>query len=156
MSRTRLQILERAMLHVGHLETSENDSILIRAWLRLCGVLVPAPWCAAFASWCLGVAQAGAVALGRLFPSTNEPEPGDLMWFETGSWQGHCGIVVLVESERVLCIEGNSANRVRYVWRRRDQVKFARTCDASYVGDIYPPVSALDAPTVLVQMAGTR
>ena len=36
--RTREQIVERALLHVGHKETSNNRSPLIDAWLRRCGL----------------------------------------------------------------------------------------------------------------------
>ncbi len=126
--RTRAEIVERARVHVGHSETSENDSILIRAWLRLCGVASPAPWCAAFASWCLGDrAMAGALKLGRSFPATLNPQPGDLMYFATGGGKGHIGIVVAVSEDEVLCIEGNRHNRIALVRRLRSEVLFSRT-----------------------------
>jgi len=162
--RTRNEIVERAFTHLGHQEERENDSLLIRAWLRRCGVTAPAPWCAAFASWCIEdsatgrpVALAGAVALGRLFSVTLEPQPGDLMWFRTGDWTGHVGIVVAVRDFEVLCIEGNSRNMVRLVRRRRSDVNFSRTraerWENSLEGD---PLHWRDAPLVVVEKEGTR
>lgn len=162
--RTRKDIVERAVVHIGHREVGENDSPLIRAWLRRCGVHAPAPWCAAFASWCIeelkdgtGIACAGAQALGRMFPETFEPQPGDLMWFSTGGVHGHCGIVVAVGDEEVLCVEGNSANCVRYVRRLRYEVRFSSTRP----GEPSPIVEAYDswpagAPLVRVSKSGTR
>lgn len=165
--RTRAQIVERARIHVGHREVSENDSPLIRAWLRRCGVPFPAPWCAAFASWCIEerallpngvaapVACASVLKLAALFPLTDYPEPGDLMFFPTGGVHGHCGIVVFVLPDRVFCIEGNSNNCVRYVCRMRSEVWFASTRDEDWEG---PPVDfvPMSAPLVHVTREGTR
>jgi hypothetical protein len=155
--RTRHDIVGRAFVHEGHRETAENDSILIRAWLRLCGITYPAPWCAAFASWCLGDrALAGALKLGRSFPATLSPQPGDLMYFATGGGAGHVGIVVAVAPSEVLCMEGNSANRVRLVRRLRSEVLFSRTRDE----DAGPETILLEpwpeAPLVRVSRADTR
>jgi hypothetical protein len=165
--RTREEIVERAKLHVGHRETSNNRSPLIDAWLRRCGLGPGYAWCAAFASWCveereerklggsLPVAQAGALNLGCLFPETREPQPGDLMYFATDDkGAGHVGVVVAgdVEDERVLCIEGNSANQVRYVYRLRSEVKFARTRTEV----LALPEETRAAPLLHVEKAGTR
>lgn len=167
--RTRQGIVERARLHVGHRETAPNDSVLIRAWLRRCGIGVPSAWCAAFASWCVEtglvsrtdddrestVACAGALRLGRLFPETTDPQPGDLMYFPTDAkGHGHVGIVVAGNAEQVLCIEGNSANTVRHVRRLRSEVKFSRTRDEVAV---LPPINPrLNAPLLHVSYEGTR
>lgn len=155
--RTRHEIVGRAFTHVGHSETSENDSILIRAWLRLCGIVTPAPWCAAFASWCLGDrAMAGALKLGRSFPATLNPQPGDLMYFATGGGKGHVGIVVAVNELEVLCIEGNQRNRVRLIRRLRSEVLFSRT----RAEDAGPETALLEpwpeAPLVRRSLEGTR
>jgi len=169
--RTRHDIVGRACIHVGHRETAENDSPLIRAWLRRCGVIAPAPWCAAFASWCIEeylperggsvspqpVAIAGALTLGRLFPETLDPQPGDLMFFATSGVHGHCGIVVSVGDTEVLCVEGNSANSVRYVRRLRSEVRFSSTrrrTDPALHTEPGDPWT--DAPLVHVSYAGTR
>lgn len=169
--RTRHEIVARAFAHQGHRETSENDSLLIRAWLRRCGVMSPAPWCAAFASWCVeertespafdqgrpvAVACAGALRLGRMFPATLDPQPGDLMYFATGGGAGHIGIVVATNAHEALCMEGNSQNRVRLVRRLRSEVLFSRTRDE----DVSPETILLEpwpeAPLVRVAREGTR
>lgn len=171
--RSRAGIVERARLHVGHKETAPNDSILIRAWLRRCGITAPAAWCAAFASWCLEhrdllmddpaedareIARAGAVKLGQCFPATDNPQPGDLMWFPTDDrGHGHIGIVVDVLPTLVLCIEGNSANRVRYVIRQRSEVQFARTRDEAWTASDVATLKQWDsAPLLHPSYEGTR
>jgi hypothetical protein len=155
--RTRHDIVGRAFIHEGHKETAPNDSLLIRAWLRQCGIDYPAAWCAAFASWCLGDRNmAGAVKLGKSFPATLAPEPGDLMWFPTGGGKGHVGIVIAVDETEALCMEGNSANQVRLVRRLRSEVKFSRT-RAEAAGPetiLLKPWPA--APLVRVSLEGTR
>lgn len=171
--------MARAKLHIGHRESppGSNDSVLIRAWLRRCGVTVPSAWCAAFASWCveerpaatyevamdrplvLPVACAGALRLGRMFPRTNAPAPGDLMFFATDDkGHGHIGIVVERLGPEVLCIEGNSENRVRYVRRLVAEVRFANTRPHEKAPpDRGPPEAWRTAPLVHVQgLEGTR
>lgn len=165
--RTREQIVERAKIHVGHREATNNRSPSIDAWLRRCGVGPGYAWCAAFASWCveerpspvagghgtIAVAQAGALKLGRLFPETRDPQPGDLMFFATDDkGAGHVGVVVAGDETRVLCIEGNSANSVRYVYRARDEVRFARTRDEI----LELPSESRAAPLLHVSKEGTR
>lgn len=158
--RRRLEVVERARLHVGHRETSPNRSPLIDAWLRRCGLGPGYAWCAAFASWCLeDVALAGALKLGAHYPLTDYPEPGDLMFFPTnGKGAGHIGIVVDVRQDELLCIEGNSADRVRYVRRLRSEVFCSSTRDEDWAEPDAPdwlPIWA-DAPLVHVSKAGTR
>ncbi len=104
----------------------------VEAWLTRAGAVPGDPWCASFASWCISVAglpivrQAGAQALGKRFPAvTGSVSPGDVMWFPTGPWQGHCGIVVGVGVEHVATVEGNNNNAVRIVRRVRDDVSFS-------------------------------
>jgi hypothetical protein len=170
--RTRQEIVERARLHVGHRETSNNRSPLIDAWLRRCGLGPGYAWCAAFASWCVEdrlesfgtpgtglsrrespVKQAGALKLGRMFPATRDPQPGDIMYFATNDkGAGHVGVVVGGDEDRVLCVEGNSANSVRYVYRTRAEVLFARTRDEA----LALPLESRAAPLVHVTKDGTR
>jgi hypothetical protein len=167
--RTRAEIVSRARLHVGHREVGgPNRSPLIDAWLRRCGVGPGLPWCAAFASWCVeereetepglgphAVACAGALRLGRLFPATREPLPGDLMFFATDTkGAGHIGIVVAGDATYALCIEGNSANCVRYVLRLRSEVLFART--RSEAGVLPSLLDFPKTPIVRVTREGTR
>lgn len=155
--RTRHEIVQRAFTHEGHRETAENDSVLIRAWLRLCGVGSPAPWCAAFASWCLGDrAIAGALNLGRSFPATLAPQPGDLMYFATGGGKGHIGIVVAVSATEVLCLEGNRHNGVRLVRRLRSEVLFSRTREEAAGPETILLEPWPEAPLAHVAREGTR
>ncbi len=157
--RTRAEIVERAKQHVGHRETAENDSPLIREWLARCGIHKPSAWCAAFASWCLeDAALAGALKLGHAYHETAFPQPGDLMWFPTDDdGHGHIGIVIDVSGREALCIEGNSENSVRYTRRLIEQVRFSRTRDVD--AESMPPVSPsawVRAPLVRVSKVGTR
>lgn len=171
----REAIAARARRHLGHREVTPNRSPLIDVWLRACGVPTGLPWCAAFASWCLEerslqthevamnraavqpVACAGALKLGRMFPETRNPQLGDLMWFATdGKGAGHIGIVVAaIGLDEVVCAEGNSDNRVRYVRRLRSEVRFSSTR-----AECVPlPAASADetrAPLVHVSYEGTR
>jgi hypothetical protein len=154
--RTREDIVERAKLHVGHRETSQNRSPLIDSWLRRCGLGPGYAWCAAFASWCLeDVALASAVKLGLAYPATSRPELGDLMWFRTNhKGNGHVGIVVAGDELTVLCVEGNSDNRVRIVRRLRHEVQFASTREERLELPII--LSSDKHPLVPVSFEGTR
>lgn len=97
-------------------------------------VLVPlgSAWCAAFACWALSYIRktGSAQTLGRSFVATQDPAPGDLMWYPTGSWQGHCGIVAGVSIDQVMCYEGNQQNALRVTRRPRLGLFFGRTCNA--------------------------
>jgi hypothetical protein len=150
MTATRREIVQRARVHVGHREVTPNRSHLIDGWVRRCGLdpeKGPYPWCAAFASWCVDVAQPGAIKLGKMFPPTREPDPGDLMWFATDdAGAGHVGVVVEINDFEALCVEGNSENAVRLVRRVRAEVQFARTRSETW----------WTAPLVRVSKAGTR
>jgi hypothetical protein len=158
----RATVVARAKQHLGHREVTPNSSPLIDGWLRACGVPLGLPWCAAFASWCIDLKppRSGALSLGRRFPETRNPQPGDLMWFATDDrGAGHIGIVVAgVGLDEVLCIEGNSANCIRYVRRLRSQVRFSSTS-----AEVLPlPALTMStpaevaAPLVQVTREGTR
>lgn len=123
-----------AQSHIGLTEdppaSNKDPGGFIRRWLARCGVKEPAPWCAAFASWCLGdgIWIAGAQALGKHYPSTLRPLCGDLMWYPTDAKKGlgHCGIVIGVSANEVMTIEGNCDNAVRCVRRPRAGLRFSR------------------------------
>lgn len=126
----RHHIITRALSQVGvtELPLGSNRSPLIDAWLDRCNVQRGNPWCAAFASWCLGdgTACAGAVRLGESFARPVEVWPGDLMWYRTDRrGHGHIGIVIGVGRLEVMTVEGNVDSRVD-VWRRaRGAVHFS-------------------------------
>lgn len=118
----------------------------IRDWLLNVGAKAGDPWCAAFASHCLGsVRIGGAQALGRHFPATTSPYPGDVLWFPTDAVHGHCGIVVGLSASEVMSIEGNCQNMVRCVRRERARCRFSRTfeeTDGACPG-VVPSVTAM-------------
>ena len=152
----REKALERAKRHVGHREVTPNRSPLIDEWVTRCGLdhTKGLPWCAAFASWCVGtVALGSALRLGRAFPGTGAPLPGDLMWFPTDELgHGHCGIVVDTNASDALCIEGNSANMVRYTRRLLSEVHFSSTFGNDWEG-VRPPWP--ECHLIRVEKAGT-
>jgi hypothetical protein len=157
----RQAIVERACSSVGIAELvgQANRSAQIDSWLARCGAPLGSPWCAAFASWCLSVnglpvtRLGGAQALGRSLAPTLDPVPGDIMWFATGSWTGHCGIVIGVGPEEVATVEGNQHDAVRLARRRRAEVRFARsTPELLPHGAAVPP----ELPLIPVKREGTR
>lgn len=152
---SRAEIVERARRHLGHREVTPNRSPLIDGWVRSCG-LDPAaghPWCAAFASWCVGLEPgiAGALRLGRHFPLCVTPIPGDLMFFPTDAkGSGHVGVIEDVGVHQLLCIEGNSENGIRRTRRFASEVRCARVREAD------DSIEWANAPLVRVQKAGTQ
>lgn len=135
----RRRIIARAQEYIGLEEDppgSNDDPLrLIRTWLERCNAAPGDPWCAAFASHCLSagtpriVRCAGAQALGKLFPPTDEPRPADLFWYPTGSVHGHVGLVLGVGETELMTIEGNCANAVRCVRRDAAGLRFSRTLE---------------------------
>jgi hypothetical protein len=126
----------------------------IQRMLLQCHAKPGDPWCAAFASMCLGdVAIASALALGAHFPAVDSPLPGDVMWFATGGGKGHCGIVLGLGRHEVLTIEGNCQNAVRLVRRARDLVRFSST-GSDLQGTC--PTSFAEAPFLATSVVGTR
>ena len=114
--------IRRAQRHLGLVEASPNVDRegIIASYLLECGVKVPSAWCAAALSCWLavpGIRIAGAQAIGRAFPAVKDPVAGDVFWYPTGEWEGHCGLVTGVGALDVMTIEGNSDNGQR-CWRR--------------------------------------
>lgn len=153
----RQEIVRRACASVGVQEDGPNRAIAIDAWVRRCGAPLGSAWCAAFASWCISVPglpeirQAGAQALGRMLRSSVLVTPGDVMWFPTGEWQGHCGIVVGIAPGEVATVEGNQRNAVRLVRRHMSEVRFATPLPPEEQAGVPP---GLDL--IRVQLEGTR
>lgn len=135
----RRHIIARAQGHIGLREeppgSNDDPGGLIWTWLGRCGAALGEPWCAAFASYCLSagaprlVRCAGAQALGRLFPPTDEPRPADLFWYPTVGHRGHVGLVLGVSGAEIMTIEGNCANAVRCVRRDVAGLRFSRTLE---------------------------
>ena len=93
-----------------------------------------ASWCADFAVHVLGedlpvAPSRSAKALYNAFAKagrlTNEPQPGDLIFFwreSPSSWKGHVGIVAAVDADTIATIEGNVTGRVTQRFYRRRAV----------------------------------
>lgn len=126
----RQDVVARACSRVGVVELDTNSGPEINAWLKRSGANPGDPWCACFASWCISVAGlpdvriAGAQALGKSLAATQEPLPGDVMWFPTGPWQGHCGIVIAVGQLETASVEGNLGNEVALARRVRNHCRY--------------------------------
>ena len=123
----RRTAIRAACSYVGLAEkplgSNDDPKGVIAGWLRAAGAPPKQPWCAAaLSAWLelpLTKRSASAQALGRAFPAC-DPYAGAIMWYPTGSWQGHCGLVIGYDanSRTVMTVEGNLDNAVRVV--RRD------------------------------------
>jgi hypothetical protein len=155
----RQAIVGNACGFVGLVERGTNRGPEIDAWLQRCRADVGSPWCAAFASWCMSVPglpivrESGAQRLGNRYVPTRHPAAGDVMWFRTGAWQGHCGIVVGVETDEAAVVEGNHDNAVRIVRRRIADVFFGSVFESAPTAAVPVPPGL---PLVAVQREGTR
>lgn len=131
LTAARRDIVTAAQEHLGLVEdppgSNRDPAGLIEAWLRRAGAMPGDPWCASFASKCLGsVKMAGAQQLGRHFPAVSDPCPGDIFWYVTTGVHGHCGLVTGLSASDVMTIEGNSDNAVRCLRRPRVTLRFSR------------------------------
>jgi hypothetical protein len=155
----RQDIVARACSRVGVREYFDNAGTEIEEWQSRAGAKRGDPWCACFASWCLSVAglpevrMAGAQALGRSLLVTADPLPGDLLWFPTGSWQGHCGIVIASAGTQTASVEGNLDNQVGLARRVKSNCHYGRALPV-------PPPPRVDIPPGLTfkdtRIVGTR
>jgi len=129
--------------------SNSDPAGLILSWLKLCGARLGDPWCAAFGSRCLGTVRiAGAQALGKHFPATTTPMPGDGVWYPTNDWHGHFEIFIGGSPTEVMTIGGNVDNAVKCVRRPRLGLRFCRT--VADVSGVCPGV----VPSVHVQRGG--
>jgi hypothetical protein len=153
----RQAIVANACGFVGLVEHGTNRGTEIDTWLERCGAPLGSPWCAAFASWCISVPglpsvrEAGAQALGRALRPSTIILPGDVMWFATGAWQGHCGIVIGTGPGELAAVEGNHQNRVAIVRREMRSVRVVTPLPVEELADIPPGL-----PLVPVRAEGTR
>ncbi len=136
LSAARRAIVRTAQVHLGLVElpphSNSDPGGFIRRWLLAAGAQPGDPWCAAYASHCIGTARiASAQGLGKHFPATALPCAGDVMWFPTDDVHGHCGIVLGVGATEVMTIEGNCDDAVRCVRRERSRVRFAQVLSDS-------------------------
>jgi CHAP domain len=126
----RQDVVARATSRVGVREFFENAGTEIEEWQKRAGASQGDPWCACFASWCISVPglpdvrMYGAQALGKSLQATSDPLPGDVLWFPTGSWQGHCGIVIASAGLETASVEGNLDNQVGLARRLRGSCRY--------------------------------
>jgi hypothetical protein len=167
----RRAIIRAAQKHLGLVEDpigSNTEPLgIIQGMLQICGARGGDPWCAAYASHCLTfglgtpVRCASAQALGKMFPSTNNPMAGDLAWYPTDSVHGHVWVVtgitpIGVTPAEVMGIEANSNNRVRCTRRPMVGLRFARTV-ADVTGRCPGVIVHPDIPLITGALAyGTR
>lgn len=154
--------VRRAQRHLGLLESSANvdPEGIIADYLAECGINYPAAYCAAAASCWLAIPRvriSSAVLLGRRFPATESPQPGDLAWFPTGGGFGHIELVGGVDDDEVMNFGANVQNGIRCVRRSRVGLNFART--PFPIGDSPPPgvIRSIKVPFVKNgTLVGTR
>ncbi|MNY35159.1 hypothetical protein D3C86_1695460 [compost metagenome] len=110
-------VIEIATKEIGVVERiGKNDSERIREYLDYCHIKTPAPYCAAFLSFCFGQAgykQPRTAWSSALFPTARlvkEPEPGMVygIYFTNMGRIAHCGLIEFVRNELVYGIEGNT------------------------------------------------
>lgn len=153
----RQAIVANACGFVGLVERATNRGPEIDSWNERCGAPLGSPWCASFTSWCISVPglpsvrEASAQALGRALRPSQLILPGDVMWFATGSWQGHCGIIIGTGPGELAVVEGNHQNRVALVRRRMADVRCMTPLPVADLADIPPGL-----PLVPVQREDTR
>ncbi len=148
----REDVLSIARTQLGYEESSKNYLIseegVQRGYTRY-GAWYADPygdWCAMFASFCMHYAQVEGVPLNaacvpwinelkalRLFRTTEDytPRPADLIFFdwERDGLADHVGLVSEVKQTadgiEIVCIEGNSSNKVQYVTYGLDDSRIA-------------------------------
>jgi len=112
--------LHIAATQKGVKEVGNNWGPTVKLYLKAAGVFSPAPWCAAFVTWCLKAAgytqkfpkYPASTAWWVKFAKENKifvrnPRRGDLfVWNIKGA--GHIGFVAEVNGQYVRTIEGNT------------------------------------------------
>jgi hypothetical protein len=154
----RQRVIRAAQAYIGLAEypfgSNTDPRGIIQGFLTRCGAKAGDPWCAAFASHCLGTVRIpGALALVRHFPATTQPLAGDVYAYPTDAkGHGHCGVAIGLSPTLIMGIEGNCSNMVRCVLRPRSTpgLIFGRTCED--VSGTAPGV----VPTVPAAPGGTR
>jgi hypothetical protein len=135
----------------------DNRHPFIDVVLERCIVAVGNPWCAASASFIVDCQpQAGAQALGKSFPATTNPRPGDLGWYPTGKWTGHVFVVGAYDPDlqQVMTYEGNQNNAFRVLRRPTQGLKFSRVFEDVSGSSVLIPNGLSLVRSVSVQ--GTR
>lgn len=160
----RRAIIHRAWESYGLVETGPNTDAAgrIPAWLKAANARVGDPWCAAWASDCVGGRKiASAVALGSSYPEIppTQARLADLVWFRTDErGHGHVELLLGIDlpANLAMTIGGNVANGVRLSLRPVDRVRFARTIGASSPSSAIGIIRHSDVPLRVPSYADTR
>lgn len=164
MALGRQAAVRRALAHYGLVESAPNEdpSGIIRGWLKAAGAQPGDPWCASFASDCLGgYRSASAVTLGKHYPvvAFELALPADLLWFPTDE-HGHGHVEMVLGTDRArrlaMTVGGNVANGVRLSLRPADRVNFSRTVNDSRGTCPGILFGHADVPLRVPSYAGTR
>ncbi|WP_036675170.1 peptidoglycan-binding protein [Pedobacter heparinus] len=110
--------IEIARSQIGIRETNcENCGVAVKGYLSYVGIKSPAPWCAAFVSWCFG--QAGYARprtawSPALFPRSRlvtAAKPGIVygIFFASMKRIGHCGITERLQGDFIVGLEANTS-----------------------------------------------
>lgn len=112
-------MLKVAQAEIGVREVGGNDGRRVREYLAYAGIKVPAPYCAAFVSWCFG--QAGYAAprtawSPSLFPGRERNRVSGIVpglvfgiYFPKLNRVAHVGFVEAVKGDWLTTIEGNTS-----------------------------------------------
>ncbi|TKC08996.1 CHAP domain-containing protein [Pedobacter frigoris] len=111
------KVIRIARKEIGVVErTGKNDGARIAEYLNYCNIKSPAPYCAAWVSWCFGQAgysQPKTAWSPSLFPTSRlvkEPKPGVVfgIYYSGLGRIGHCGIIESVRNDWVYGLEANT------------------------------------------------
>lgn len=153
----RLQALAVAQQELGVQEVplGSNTGPRVSQYLKAAGITFPAPWCAAFVTWCYDRVGKKVTFPGPALVQdwdnwaakngeiVTRPFQGDLVTFDWNNdhWFDHIGIVEKVLAVRPFnvfwfrTVEGNSSDKVQrcWHWSNAQGTKFIRIKDSSPV-----------------------
>lgn len=119
----RSRVLDIARGEIGVREVGQNGGKRISEYLEYTGIKVPAPYCAAWVSWCFwkaGYPEPRTAWSPSLFPKgrmvgidpsdTRDDKRGYVfgIYFPELKRTGHCGFVEVVRGDWIQTIEGNT------------------------------------------------
>jgi hypothetical protein len=149
------RLMRRKISEVG----GDNRHPFIDVVLERCLVARGNPWCAAAASFVLDCQpHAGAQDLGKSFPMTLNPCPGDLGWYPTGRWTGHVFVIGAYDptAQQVMTYEGNQNNAFRCIRRPCSGLHFSRTFDDDSNVSVLIPKDSRISLAYSTALMGTR
>jgi len=112
------RVIEIARKEIGvREEGGENCGRDVKGYLDCVGIKSPAPWCAAFVSWCFkraGFPLPGTAWSPALFPEgrmVKDVKPGYVfgIYFPSLRRIGHCGIIIGLQGDLCMTVEGNTS-----------------------------------------------